>query len=68
MAILDFILRKKHELAVVIDDSLAGILPLEEVTTTFFGEGTDEEYNDQVIADKGLAGIFGIERGGNNAP
>lgn len=61
--LLDFILRKKHEVEVVIDS----VLP-EDETTTFIGEGTDQEYHDQVIADKGLAGIFGIERGGNNAP
>lgn len=61
--LLDFILKKKHEVEVVIDSIVE-----EDDKAVFIGEGTEDEYHDQVIADKGLAGIFGIERGGNNAP
>lgn len=60
--ILEFLTRKKKEIAIVIGDSDS-----RDDSTVFIGEGTEEEYNNQVIADKGLAGIFGIG-GGNNAP
>lgn len=60
--LLDFLIGKKREVDIVLES----VLP-EDDTTTFIGEGTEEEYKKQVIADKGLAGIFGIG-GGNNAP
>ncbi len=60
--LLEFLTRKKKELEIVIED-----IALDDETSAFFGEGTEEEYNNQVIADKGLKGVFGIG-GGNNAP
>lgn len=60
--LLEFLTRKKKELEIVIND-----IKEDDDSSAFFGEGTDEEYNNQVVADKGLKGIFGIG-GGNNAP
>ena len=59
----EFLTRKKKELEIVIEDIVAD----DDDTAVFIGEGTEDDYQDQLIADNGLAGIFGIKRG-NNAP
>ena len=58
-----FLTRKKKEIQIIVNSKLP-----DNDSAVFIGEGTEEEYNEQLIADKGLAGIFGIERGGNNTP
>lgn len=57
----EFLTRKKKEIEIVIDSKLP-----DDDTAVFIGEGTDEEYEEQLIADKGLKGVFGIK--GDNTP
>ena len=58
----EFLTRKKKEIEIVIDSKLP-----DDDSAVFIGEGTEDEWNDQQVADKGLRGVFGIG-GGNNAP
>lgn len=53
--ILKFLKKKKKDLKTVIDSKLDN-----DESAVFIGEGTTEEYEQQLVADKGLKGIFGL--------
>ena len=55
--LLAFLRKKKKEIQIV----LAKELEEEDDSAVWIGEGTEKEYEEQQIADKGLKGIFGIK-------
>jgi len=54
--LLAFLRKKKKEIQIVLAKELQ-----EDDSAVWIGEGTEKEYEEQQIADKGLKGIFGIK-------
>lgn len=53
--ILRFLKKKKEDIITVIDSKL----DIDD-KAVFIGEGTEDEYQQQLVADKGMKGIFGL--------